>query len=414
MEQEQILMRKERGKQIAKTCQITRLHDGWIVPSQTGGGYYFVKREGFKDTCTCPDHETRHCKCKHIWAVEMIITKEIDKEGNITVTKTVRKTYSQKWSEYDQSQIHQKELFMKLLSDLTNNVEQPQYTFGRPTIPLSDMIYNSVLKVFTTFSLRRFMSDMQIAQEKGYVENKPCYASIGHFLQKEELTPILSNLIALTSLPLTSIENNFAIDSTGFGTSRFDRWYSFKYGKEIKSRKWVKCHFMTGVKTNIVTSVKLTTEYEADSPQLKELIQKSNEHFDMKEISADKAYLSRENLTAISEVGATPYIPFKINTKGRSKGFPVWNKMYHYFMLHHDEFIEHYHKRSNVETTVFMIKSKFGDYVRSKDWTAQVNEVLCKIICHNICVVIQEMHESGINPLFCVESKTSVYKESDY
>jgi hypothetical protein len=30
----------------------------------------------------------------------------------------------------------------------------------------------------------------------------------------------------------------------------------------------------------------------------------------------------------------------------------------------------------------------------------QVNEVLCKIICHNICVVIQEMHELGIDPNF--------------
>jgi hypothetical protein len=25
-----------------------------------------------------------------------------------------------------------------------------------------------------------------------------------------------------------------------------------------------------------------------------------------------------------------------------------------------------------------------------------VNEVLCKIICHNICVLIQETHELGI------------------
>ena len=57
-----------------------------------------------------------------------------------------------------------------------------------------------------------------------------------------------------------------------------------------------------------------------------------------------------------------------------------------------------------------MVKSKFGASVRSKTWTAQINEVLCKIICHNICVVIQEMHELGINPNFCVESRGDVYK----
>jgi hypothetical protein len=35
------------------------------------------------------------------------------------------------------------------------------------------------------------------------------------------------------------------------------------------------------------------------------------------------------------------------------------------------EFLEHYHKRSNVETTFHMIKSKFGDAVLSKSEPAQ-------------------------------------------
>ncbi len=52
------------------------------------------------------------------------------------------------------------------------------------------------------------------------------------------------------------------------------------------------------------------------------------------------------------------------------------------------------------ETTNHMIKSKFGSSVRSKSWSAQVNEVLCKIICHNICVVIMEMHTMGIEADF--------------
>jgi hypothetical protein len=38
--------------------------------------------------------------------------------------------------------------------------------------------------------------------------------------------------------------------------------------------------------------------------------------------------------------------------------------------------------------------------VRSKTPVAMVNEVLCKLICHNICVLIQETHELGINVAF--------------
>jgi len=47
-----------------------------------------------------------------------------------------------------------------------------------------------------------------------------------------------------------------------------------------------------------------------------------------------------------------------------------------------------------------MIKAKFGDHLRSKADVAMVNEVLCKIICHNICCLIQGAHELGITTKF--------------
>ena len=47
-----------------------------------------------------------------------------------------------------------------------------------------------------------------------------------------------------------------------------------------------------------------------------------------------------------------------------------------------------------------MMKAKFTDLVKSKDKVAQINEVLLKILCHNIVVLIQEMHELGIEPNF--------------
>jgi hypothetical protein len=43
-----------------------------------------------------------------------------------------------------------------------------------------------------------------------------------------------------------------------------------------------------------------------------------------------------------------------------------------------------------------MMKRKFGSYVRGKNSISQENEVLCKALCHNICVLIQEMFELGI------------------
>ncbi|HKI34380.1 MAG TPA: hypothetical protein VKA46_21175 [Gemmataceae bacterium] len=43
---------------------------------------------------------------------------------------------------------------------------------------------------------------------------------------------------------------------------------------------------------------------------------------------------------------------------------------------------------------------KVGDSVRSKIDTAMVNEVLCKLLCYNLCCLIQEQEELGISPVF--------------
>lgn len=81
--------------------------------------------------------------------------------------------------------------------------------------------------------------------------------------------------------------------------------------------------------------------------------------------------------------------------------------MYHYFMFKREDFLAHYHQRSNVETVFSMIKAKFGDSIRSKDDVAQINETLCKVVAHNICVLIQAIHELGIEVSFCAEMSTA-------
>jgi transposase len=307
-------------------------------------------------------------------------------------------TYSQDWQAYDLAQIHQKELFMQLLRDVCSSIPQPEYTFGRPRLPIADMVFASALKVFSTFSLRRFTMDMNIAKEYGFIERVPHYSSIAYYMENPELTPIIKELIVATSLALAAVETDFTIDSSGFGTSRFVKWFDHKYGKEVDIRAWVKAHMVCGVKTNIVTAVELTMGNEHDTKFLPELVTQTAQNFNVKEVSGDKAYSSRTNLELINDVGAVPYIPFKKGTTGRAKNAPTWKKMYHYFKFRNEEFLEHYHKRSNAETTFHMIKSKFGDSVRSKTEVAQVNEVLLKVLCHNICVVIQEMFELGIEP----------------
>jgi transposase len=192
---------------------------------------------------------------------------------------------------------------------------------------------------------------------------------------------------------------DFAIDSSGFSTCRYKRWFDVKYGNTEDWHDWIKIHLICGVKTNIVTGIEISSRYANDSPYFIPLLTATAENFRIIEVSADREYVSLDNREAVLAVGGEPYIPFKSNSI-ESKESKTWNRLRHFYLFHQEEFNQHYHKRSNVETTFSMIKANFGEKLKSKTETAQVNEALCKVLCHNVCVVLQSIYELGIEAEF--------------
>jgi hypothetical protein len=116
-------------------------------------------------------------------------------------------------------------------------------------------------------------------------------------------------------------------------------------------------------------------------------------------VSADKAYLSRKNLNAVEVVSGMSFIPFKINTLEPTEA-ATWARMYHLFMYSREEYMQHYHKRSNIKMAYSMINGKFGSALRSKGDMGQINEALCKVLAQNVCVLVQAIYELGIEPVF--------------
>jgi len=285
------LNRKERGTLLAQNHedQIQRTTDGFQVPSQTSQQEYLVKT-GKDWECNCPDYENRECKCKHIWAVELTVTRKIDEQGNVIEKREVKKT-KQNWTAYNQAQTNEQRIFMELLDDLTNTIEtEEQDGRGRPSKPLDDMAFLSAMKVYTGFSLRRFESLMNVAKERNHVDETCGYNTISRYMNKEELTPVLHDLIEKSASPLTTVETDFAVDSSGFSTSTFGKFCEFKHGEEKEVRKWVKAHIIAGTNTNLVTGVELNMNHEeADPTQFPQLLEKTAQQFNIQQVSADKA-----------------------------------------------------------------------------------------------------------------------------
>jgi transposase len=375
-------LRELKGLEIAARSRIEFKDGVWLVPSQTTTAKYHVVLKPEGDTCDCEDFQLTQKPCKHVHAARLVRTRDHGGQSPKLDTDVVpkKKTYAQNWPVYNAAQAHEKDHFQELLADLSAAIPEPPRKGGskggRPPAPLCDAIFVCVFKVFTTFSARRFMSDLRESHRRGHIQERLSPDIAWKYLQKAEVTPILHELIRRSSLPLRSVDVDFAVDSSGFGTSKFERWYDEKYGTTRLKAEWVKTHLCCGVKTGIVTTVVIGDKNAADCPQFPELTKKTAENFTIREMSGDKAYLSAENLALVDGLGGVPYIPFKSNSQLGNT--PLWDRMFHYFQMRRDEFLAHYHKRSNVESVFSAVKRKFGDAVRSRKDTAMINEALAQ------------------------------------
>jgi len=313
-----------------------------------------------------------------------------------TLVQSQRISYPQDWEAYNEAQTNEKILFLQLLSELTEQIPKPTRTSaGRPPADLGDMVFACCLKIYQNFSSRRTESDLKLAQQLSYLGHVPHFNTILKYLNDPGLTTTLMGLVELSALPLQQLEDIFAVDSTGFSTSVFDRWYGTSRKKQTQ-RTSVKAHVMCGVRTKVITSVQVTPGTVSDFNMFPILVDSTAKRFQMKEVLADKGYSSRKCLETVSKHGAKPVIPFRIHSKGLAKGCPIWRATYLWFRDHKEDFLAHYHLRSNAESVFSMIKRKQGMHLRSKNGIAQVNEILCKALVHNICVLIQEMFESDV------------------
>jgi transposase len=259
------------------------------------------------------------------------------------------------------------------------------------------------MKAYSQLSSRRAQCLYHQALQRQQLTHAPHFNVVSKTLNNPEMTKILHEFVCQSALPLTTIETNFAVDSSGFRCSSFGSYCERKHGTK-RMHNWIKVHICTGVKTNIVTDVVITEENVGDSPQFQTLIKKTAEGFSVDDVVADKAYSSRENHEIVKKYGGTAFIPFKENATGNARGSKLWNKAYHFFQYHINEFDEHYHKRSNAESTFSAIKKKFGETIKSKNKIARENEMLCKIIAYNLTVLIHEMIElDGISDFLCFD-----------
>jgi transposase len=406
MHDSQVNARKRRGQETAARSDIVRKDGHWLVPSTNSRRKrYKVDINPSRPSCTCADHREHGAKCKHIYAVEHLIQSGSNQAAGLASPDQKllprKPTFRRDWATYNLTQTNEEDEFEPLLYELCRSIIQPEHSRGRCPVSLSDAVFSCVSKVYLLKSARRVMPRLRLAYERGYLDKPIIFNTISAYLEKEELTPILHDLIIRSSLPVSPIERVFAIDSTGFVGSRFIRWQDIKY-RGMHEHVWAKMHIICGVETHIVTACVVAERDAADLEQLPNLLRTTAQNFLIREVLADRVYNTVKNQQEIAAVGARAYIPFKSTHTGRRGG--IWKEKFIEWNENPETSLNHYHMRSNVETVFSMIKGKFSDSLRSKHEIPMRNEALCKVICHNLYCLIRLMYDLGIGADFLAKS----------
>ena len=436
--------RQRRGLAIAAQCEIRRVPNGWLVPAQSGEGSYTCTL----DWCPCEDYRKRQLPCKHIYAARITAFKSaggtklsdfdpartyydlepmsldsapqlvVPSKPELAVPAHMVETCPQsppqstpKTTLYDKVQENEARHFIRLLWDLTQTVDQPYQHMGRKRRDIQKILFAMVHRAYTTKSGRRGYGETALAADVLGIDDLPSRSTVSRYMTDPDMMPMLVHLLETSAVPVAPIETDFAMDSTGFGTSIKDQtWAEHKWGSEASKSSntgtiWTKAHFSVGVNTLIISAAVVTESLHdsGDITQYPLLLAATNRHFQISTVYADGAYLSEDSIFDAKERGIRLYVPFRKNSVYHDPVTPAgreWNRMLAYFRDHSSDWYQNYNTRSVVESGMASVKKLMRHLTRGLKPDSRVNEVLCKAVAHNIVRVIHASHMEGIEPCF--------------
>lgn len=329
-----------------------------------------------------------------IYVILLYCTMEIQETIRNFIPKSID------WHKYNLAKTQEKRWFYRLLQELSLIIPEEPYKFGRPAVSIRDLFFAAGLKLYSNCSGRKIAWDIIHAAGAGYIRKSFHFNRILEFLNCGATYDLLQKMLTISAIPLGYLEENFAIDSSGFGSYKYNhvehksKPFTIYSMAEGKKRNFIKGHIAIGTRTHIICACEITHRFVSDVSRGEEIIKRLGQNFEIKELVADKAYCTKRIHQLVESLGAIPYIPFRHNINPKKNSPEIWIRMHEYFLTNQDRFKQHYHRRSNVESVFSMIKMRLGEFLRCKNEVAQQNELMVKFICHNICCLIAEMFEN--------------------
>lgn len=363
--------------------------DGTVTPG------YMLHRD--------PKSRTLHCNCKgfdgastckHVEALEKWLV-DGDPKPYANVREEPRLTYPQDWTRYNISSKNMEHLLPLMLRSLALQVIPPvrHYSEGRPPVQRADLFICIGMRVKGKTGGRLADSTVRgMFEQSLFVSDRreacaPSHDTISRAMRDTADTPpehrmldAFLRALRLCGLAVEEREARFAVDGSEYAT----HWPAAVRNKQLPEemdKEKIRAHCVVGVHTKICVAAKITRGNVGESPQFIPLMSSLLGPFRIKSVSADKAYLSEDNLRWCADRGIYASIPAKSNTSKIGEKHTA-RQARHWPNRTEDE-KDIFGKRQLAESFNSKVKRITQEVVRSRTIASAFTEVAASLVVAN-------------------------------
>lgn len=213
-------------------------------------------------------------------------------------------------------------------------------------------------------------------------EQLPSDGTLDYRLRSGAFNHLLDKLLTLSVE--NAVDPKTALDSTGLAEPRTERRAWSAHGKK-HPKGWRKVHISAGTTSHRIYAITTTSGDAGDAPQAPELLRQTRRRSaHANKVVGDTAYASRTILSEAEALGLQPTMKLRGDATLKALGHAAWPRMVRRARDDPEAYAREYHARSNIESTNWMLKHRFGDELSTRTPVAQDHEARLKCILHNL------------------------------
>lgn len=290
-------------------------------------------------------------------------------------------------------------LFIATCSDFIDNTVKRVHSFeGRPTTDYPDILKCLLIQSWNGLSYRRVASDLLIVKTFGLIFDIPKKSTLCKYMSNPALTAELEHLIQESAFPFLNTDHTLIVDSTWFALKMYSGGHNRKPTAEGDKKanippleKCKKLHIGCLATSKIIAFAKASPGTANDSPFFKDIISTvCTNGFMISKCLADAGYMSKDNYALCQELNVKQvFIDFRSNVTGKHPKSKAFRDAFNLYTNQPDVWHEDYRYRVLIESVFSVIKRKFLNWLRTKSETAQYNEMLLKVLCYNLTILVR-------------------------